>query len=59
MEKKEYECKRCAACTHKVREYWNFCPKCGNQLKEHLEILSAQQIQALRSGSQTRSRDNK
>lgn len=58
MSENKNDRKPCEACGQEVSGYMNFCPMCGKQLKNPAQILSAQQIRALRSGSQIRNADN-
>lgn len=36
-EKNESKC--CNTCSRPIKDFWNFCPSCGNQLKEQILVL--------------------
>lgn len=58
MLEKNNDRKPCEACGHEVAGYMNFCPMCGKQLKNPAQILTAQQIRDLHTGSQSRNADS-
>lgn len=58
MQENKNESRHCHVCSHAVESYWNFCPRCRAQLKDPVQILTVQQIQAFRNGSENRNADN-
>lgn len=37
---KENERKQCPTCAREVKEFWNYCVRCGTQLREEVQFLS-------------------